>query len=370
VDCAVERRVDLFLHAGDLFDRPDPRNAERRFVASQVRRLLDAGVRVLAIAGNHDSPRSAGYDGGVSPHEELEALGAVRLLRRADSLQSELLTIRDITVRVRGASSDFNLPADACPLRDLLRPDECSTRAADVEIVLLHYGVEGLSEFDGEPHLSLQSLGRLGADAICVGHLHCRAEHRLKDGALLLNPGATEHIHFGEEALDCGFWFLRFEPGRADADYVRVPTQPMRTLSIDVGEAAAPILPDAAGAGLTGELLRRIEQASRPGQLLRVRLAGQIERTRFHELDLGALMAAGAALNFHCRIDSDALAVYDRIADLHVEVGFSFDVRAELQSVASALARDYGDNGLEREICVDAAREIAEVYDRMTGGVR
>lgn len=42
VDAAIERRVDLFLHAGDLFDRPDPRNAERHFVARQVRRLQEA----------------------------------------------------------------------------------------------------------------------------------------------------------------------------------------------------------------------------------------------------------------------------------------------------------------------------------------
>src|SRR2546429_3848544 len=64
VDAAISRKVDLFLHAGDLFDRPDPRNADRRFAAQQLRRLRDAGIPVFAVAGNHDCPRSYGYDGG------------------------------------------------------------------------------------------------------------------------------------------------------------------------------------------------------------------------------------------------------------------------------------------------------------------
>ena len=33
----------------DLFDRPDPRNAERCFVARQVRKLQEAGIPVFAI---------------------------------------------------------------------------------------------------------------------------------------------------------------------------------------------------------------------------------------------------------------------------------------------------------------------------------
>src|SRR6266545_901694 len=87
VDAAVERRADLFLHAGDLFDRPDPRNAERCFVARQVRKLQEAEIPVFVIAGNHDSPRSYGYDGGTLPQAEMEALGAICLFGDRSRLQ-------------------------------------------------------------------------------------------------------------------------------------------------------------------------------------------------------------------------------------------------------------------------------------------
>src|SRR5688572_22818664 len=110
VDAAIEMKADLFLHAGDLFDRPDPRNAERLFVARQIHRLQEANIPVYAITGNHDSPRSYGYDGGIAPQEEMAALGAVRLFRNTDDLQWETLSIKGHQVCIWGMSSDFNRP--------------------------------------------------------------------------------------------------------------------------------------------------------------------------------------------------------------------------------------------------------------------
>src|SRR4051794_14712026 len=165
-------RVDLFLHAGALFDRPDPRNAERLFVARQVRRLQEAGIPVFAIAGNHDSPRSLGYDGGTLPQEEMDALGAIRLFGGRERLEADSLQVNGHRVCVWGMSSDFNRPNDVCPL------EECGSghaRGGDLDLVLLHYGVEGWARTDVlEPCLSRQNLERLEADAVCVGHLHAR----------------------------------------------------------------------------------------------------------------------------------------------------------------------------------------------------
>ncbi|MDQ2732108.1 MAG: metallophosphoesterase [Armatimonadota bacterium] len=236
VDAAIDRKADLFLHAGDLFDRPDPRNAERNFVAGQVRRLLDARIPLFVIAGNHDRPRSFGYDGGALPHEELEALGAIHLFRETQKLVPEIIFIRRQRVCIWGMSSDFNRPPGACPLEGIA---EHHQRGGDIDLVLLHYGVEGWAQpFANEPCLSLANLDRLQADAICVGHLHTPNERRLPGGAVLLNPGATEHIHFGEEHLRCGFWQLQLETGHAETEYIPLRTQPMRTLDLSVDSPA------------------------------------------------------------------------------------------------------------------------------------
>src|SRR5205807_8748128 len=100
-------------------DRPDPRNAERYFAACQFKRLRDAGIPVFAIAGNHDSPRSFGYDGGILPQEEMHALEAVHLFKETDTWLPQTLLARGQRVAVWGLSSDFNRADGACPLEGI-----------------------------------------------------------------------------------------------------------------------------------------------------------------------------------------------------------------------------------------------------------
>ena len=54
VDLAIAEKVDLFLIAGDLFDsNVQPRRSVER-AAAELRRLVDARVRVVLIPGTHD----------------------------------------------------------------------------------------------------------------------------------------------------------------------------------------------------------------------------------------------------------------------------------------------------------------------------
>ncbi|HZP83171.1 MAG TPA: metallophosphoesterase [Chthonomonadaceae bacterium] len=375
VDAAIARRADLFLHAGDLFDRPDPRNAERVFVARQIQRLREAEIPVFAVAGNHDSPRSLGYDGGTLPQEEMEALGAICLFRNTDRLLPETRTIRGRRVCIWGMSSDFNRPAGVCPLQDTIAEHQ---REGDLDFVLLHYGVEGWAQpFAAEPCLALANLDALGADAICVGHLHTRAETRLPGGGLLLNPGATEHIHFGEEGLTCGFWVLQGGDGEPmRAEFVPLTPQPMRTLEIDLSEeppADEAVAEDALAPPSDPwmpRLRERIAQVSHPDQLLRVRFQGRLLRSRLQSLDFAALLEEAQAANFYCQFDTEKLALYDAAEGWQIDIGFSFDVRQELQSVAASLLPFYGDNVEEQEICRRAAQELNAAYERLTRGAR
>jgi exonuclease SbcD len=50
-----EEQVDVVLIAGDLYDRAIPPAEAVRLFDTTVRRLSEAGVAVVAIAGNHDS---------------------------------------------------------------------------------------------------------------------------------------------------------------------------------------------------------------------------------------------------------------------------------------------------------------------------
>ncbi len=61
VDAAIDRKVDLVLLAGDTFDSAEPAGEAVSSLARAFERLAAAGVRVCAIPGTHDPPRSNAY---------------------------------------------------------------------------------------------------------------------------------------------------------------------------------------------------------------------------------------------------------------------------------------------------------------------
>lgn len=55
VDLCLDEHVDALLLAGDLYDGDQTSMKTARFLAAQLRRLDEAGVRVFIIRGNHDA---------------------------------------------------------------------------------------------------------------------------------------------------------------------------------------------------------------------------------------------------------------------------------------------------------------------------
>src|SRR5690242_1166166 len=60
VDYAIDEGIDLFLFAGDAYKTRDPSPTQQREFALRLRRLLEAGIPVFLLTGNHDMPNSVG----------------------------------------------------------------------------------------------------------------------------------------------------------------------------------------------------------------------------------------------------------------------------------------------------------------------
>ncbi|MGE3961678.1 MAG: exonuclease SbcCD subunit D [Dehalococcoidia bacterium] len=54
---AIAEGVDVFLVAGDIFDTMSPPPEAERLLYATLRRLVEARIEVVLIAGNHDNPR-------------------------------------------------------------------------------------------------------------------------------------------------------------------------------------------------------------------------------------------------------------------------------------------------------------------------
>ena len=58
VDRVLELRPDVVIHSGDFFHRPSPSNRALTFGLEQLRRICDAHIPVVIIAGNHETPKT------------------------------------------------------------------------------------------------------------------------------------------------------------------------------------------------------------------------------------------------------------------------------------------------------------------------
>src|SRR2546423_4249572 len=57
VDTVRSEQIDVVLVSGDIFDRALPRVDAVSLLSDALRRLAGTGAPVVAISGNHDSPR-------------------------------------------------------------------------------------------------------------------------------------------------------------------------------------------------------------------------------------------------------------------------------------------------------------------------
>ncbi len=59
IDAVLLKKPDYAIHTGDLFHRASPSNRAITFALTQLKRLEQAGIPLVIIAGNHSTPRTS-----------------------------------------------------------------------------------------------------------------------------------------------------------------------------------------------------------------------------------------------------------------------------------------------------------------------
>ncbi len=59
IDAIIEQRPNYVIHTGDLFHRASPSNRAITFALAQLKRLEQANIPLVIIAGNHSTPRTS-----------------------------------------------------------------------------------------------------------------------------------------------------------------------------------------------------------------------------------------------------------------------------------------------------------------------
>ncbi len=207
VDKIIECGCEFVLHSGDLFESPRPHIRAMLEVMKGLDRLSDEGVKVYAIAGNHDVLLRRG---AVPPH---------RLYRNI-----EFLTPKKPS-RVLGDVFICGLPyhskIHSKSLLKQLRGLSEASRKYGTRIMMLHQGID--KYFPLEHEIQIGDLPR-GFHYYAMGHIHKRIMDRFGEG-LIAYPGSPEMWRVDEladwKAQGKGFYVVDtrgFEVTRVDLD--------------------------------------------------------------------------------------------------------------------------------------------------------
>lgn len=176
VDLCLEERVDALLLAGDLYDGDQTSMKTARFLAEQIRRLHQAGIRVFVIRGNHDALSRITKE--LILPDSVKVFGA-----RAEAVAVD----RDaghFPVAIHGLS--FAQPHASESLIAKYKP----VVVGAVNIGIMHTSLAGAPGHDPYAPCSLADLHATGFQYWALGHVHKRS---IAEGACaIVMPGMPQ----------------------------------------------------------------------------------------------------------------------------------------------------------------------------------
>jgi exonuclease SbcD len=234
VEFAIEEQVDLVLFCGDAYKSREPSQTHQREFARRIRRLVDAGIPVFLLVGNHDLP------GAVSRATTLEIF---------DTLGIEGVYVaaspKTVVVPTRGGPLQIVALPWLTPSR-LLAREESKNMTVDqlmraMEIGMGQFIQEGAAKLDPNlpailaAHVALSgSLVQTGSEAwmtvgrypqlmkstlqpelfdyVALGHHHLA--QIVSHAPPIVYPGSLQRVDFGEEKNDKGFYTVTLDPAR------------------------------------------------------------------------------------------------------------------------------------------------------------
>src|SRR6266487_1821147 len=334
-DFAIERGIDLFIQAGDLFDTTMPDERDRSFVATRLADLKQAGVHAFALGGVHDTQALAGEE-RPAPQMSYARLGALHYFLPQSDPQELVpinLDIRSIKIGICGLGVLAGQEGD--PLEHLhVHPD---IERAMLPLLVLHAPIEdmavGSSLLDTRAQVSRSSIEKQTAFRyILAGYHHNYSQMRIGQTDVIV-AGATQHVDFSTPDHAPGFVFLGLGvDGIRWCNHIKVDSPVLHRLEIQVQELWTSSEADETPRPATEIILKRLRPLCDAAAMVQLRLVGELTRRQYHQLDLNQIRRYGEENSFVLAIDDSALSILPEQEVL--ETGERFSPREELITLA------------------------------------
>ena len=298
VDYALSNKPDLFLVAGDVFDRVSPGNAARVFLTGKIRQLKETGMHVYMIGGNHDIPKLGGQRVAI---EVLSSAGLSTVFSESDEFGTSILELNGKRVCVAGKSY-FSQVESANPLHERKVPIE-----GDYNILMIHGSLQGLNVASSVPEMASQNPFRpedvkVGLNYFALGHFHNFFE-REYGGCKIVNSGSVEKLSYAEMNDEKGFVWAELNPDNVSTEFIKLQTRPMEEYVLQFSKDAQ-YTPS-----LKGYVIDQLQKHGNPTKIARLRLQGLISQEQYKELKINELIEATRDVFFHLGIDRRELEV-------------------------------------------------------------
>lgn len=188
INLCLDEQVDALLLAGDLYDGEQTSMKTARFLAAQVRRLHEAGIRVFIIRGNHDALSKITQE-LVLP-DSVKVFGGRAEAVAIDRGRSE------VPVMIHGLS--FAKPHAP---ESLVSKYKAPVEGA-VNIGMMHTSLAGAPGHDLYAPCSIADLQAIGFRYWALGHVHKRS---VTDGdCTIVMPGSPQGRDINEAGPKTG----------------------------------------------------------------------------------------------------------------------------------------------------------------------
>jgi exonuclease SbcD len=235
VETVRAERVDVVTVSGDVYDRALPPVDAVALCNEALRRLVDAGARIVLISGNHDSARRLGFGADL-----FDAAGVH--LRTDPSRAWEPVTIDGVAfygipylepelVRTAWELPERSHTAALTHAMARIRADAPRHRAS---VVLAHAFVTGGQASDSERDISVGGVASVplaafdGVGYVALGHLHGR--QRMSE--TVRYSGSPLAYSFSEAGHVKGSWLVAFGPGSQVGSVEFVPAPVPRPIGV------------------------------------------------------------------------------------------------------------------------------------------
>jgi DNA repair exonuclease SbcCD nuclease subunit len=284
VDETIRREPDGFLWLGDVFDHARPTYRTFAHVLAGLQRLADAGLRGVAISGNHDTPRVRGTG---SPYDALERVFPnVTFAWRMEAATVELAGVNVHAVPQTLTNEDFRV--------ELGRVADAAGGDA-TDLLIAHVALTSLPAREwrdiNELEVEEAAFDRR-FDLVLLGHYHVHQ----KVSRRTWYAGSTDSFSFADRPSGAGpKGIVVLDTDRGSVEQIENPHErPLVTVNVE----AAAMGP--------GELVDAVELAasgSPEGAVVRVFL-DHVDRSAFRQVGIGSFQEAVPGA-LHVQIEPD-----------------------------------------------------------------